>query len=128
MGNAYNHDKNVSHGAVYHALTPRHMLKLWTDYTLPGVYSRWTGVTVKGRHGTSGTARIGGASQDYRIRPGGHAVGDAHVSCRIDDPWQMMLNVNDVFDKPYYSVLGPPTGGDWYGEPRNATLTLRGRF
>ncbi|SFY37800.1 TonB dependent receptor [Paracoccus pantotrophus] len=85
-------------------------------------------MTVKGRHGTSGIARIGGASQDYQIRQGGHAVGDAHVSCRIDDPWQMALNVNDVFDQYYYSVLGPPTSGNGYGEPRNATLTLRGRF
>jgi len=40
----------------------------------------------------------------------------------------LALNVNNVFDKAYYSTIGTPGGGNWYGEPRNATLTLRGLF
>lgn len=130
-GYTYNRNKNAEEDKVFSALTPRHMLKLWTSYNLPGDYSKWTvggGVTVKSRQGTAGTVRINGVSEEYEIRQGGYAVWDAHVSYRIDDQWQMALNVSNLFDKHYYSALGTPTGGNWYGEPRHATLTLRGRF
>lgn len=40
----------------------------------------------------------------------------------------MALNVNNLFDKSYYAVIGTPVAGNWYGEPRNLALTLRGRF
>ncbi|WP_074966957.1 TonB-dependent siderophore receptor [Paracoccus aminovorans] len=130
-GYTWNHNKNTRDDMVFSALTLRHMLKLWTDYTLPGDWSKWTlggGVTVKSAQATAGTARIAGVTQAYRIEQGGYAVWDAHVGYRIDDRWQMALNVNNIFDKRYYSALGTPTGGNWYGEPRSATLTLRGRF
>jgi YD repeat-containing protein len=130
-GYTWNHNKNTRDDVVFSALTPRHMLKLWTEYTLPGDWSKWSlgaGVTVKSAQASTGTARIAGTTQAYDIRQGGYAVWDAHVGYRIDDRWQMDLNVNNLFDKDYYAALGTPTGGNWYGEPRNATLTLRGRF
>lgn len=130
-GYAYNHNKDTEEDTVFSARTPRHMLKLWSEYTLPGAYSKWTvagGVTVKSRQATTGTVRIDGESRDYEIRQGGYAVWDAHVGYRLDDQWQLALDVKNLFDKEYYSVLGTPTGGNWYGEPRSATLTLRAGF
>lgn len=138
MGYTYNHNKDDDSNQTYSALTPRHMLKLWTSYDLPGDYSRWTvggGVTVKSRHANSGRfwynnpdASVGWEERDYEIRQGGFAVWDAQVQYRIDDQWNLALNVNNVFDKRYFSAIGHPRGSNWYGEPRNAALTLRGRF
>lgn len=130
-GYTYNRNRNSRDDAVFNALTPRHMLKMWTEYTLPGDYSRWSvggGVTVRSAQANSGTARIAGVTQDYLVRQGGYAVWDAQLGYQIDDRWQMALNVNNLFDKSYYAVIGTPVAGNWYGEPRNLALTLRGRF
>ena len=134
-GYTWNHNKNENEDAIYSALTPRHMLKLWTDYTLPGELSKWTvggGVTVKSKHANTGTYwSWAGDHWDqprFEIKQGGYAVWDAYVNYQIDDRWNLALNVNNVFDKTYYATLGVPNGGSWYGEPRNATLTLRGQF
>ncbi|WP_231964753.1 TonB-dependent siderophore receptor [Paracoccus aminovorans] len=134
-GYTYNHNKNEKENVVYSALTPKHIFKLWTDYNLPGAYSKWTlggGVTVKSNQANSGTYWVwtdaGWTQPSFEIRQGGHAVWDAHVNYRIDDCWNLALNVNNVFDKTYYATLGTPAAGNWYGAPRNATLTLRGQF
>lgn len=134
-GYTYNHNENRNEDAPYHTLTPKHMFKLWTEYNLPGDLSKWTvggGVTVKSQHSNTGTywqrGPNGWTQPSFEIRQGGYAVWDAHVDYRIDDAWSVALNVNNLFDKTYYATLGVPNGGNWYGEPRNATLTLRGRF
>ncbi|MFT4012286.1 MAG: TonB-dependent siderophore receptor [Paracoccus sp. (in: a-proteobacteria)] len=134
-GYTWNRNKNEKEDAVYSELTPRHIFKLWTDYNLPGDLSKWTvggGVTVKSKHANSGTYWVwtddGWSQPAFAIRQGGYAVWDAHVNYRIDDRWNLALNVNNVFDRNYYATIGTPSGGNWYGEPRNATLTLRGQF
>ena len=134
-GYTYNRNKNENEDAVYHALTPRHMLKLWSEYNLPGAYDAWTiggGVTVKSKHANTGTywqmGPDGWTQPRFEIQQGGYAVWDAHVDYRIDDRWNLSLNVNNLFDKTYYATIGVPNGGNWYGEPRSATLTLRGTF
>jgi len=38
-----------------------------------------------------------------------------------------VLNINNVFDKTYYSGYGL-YGSGYYGDPRNAQLTLRASF
>ncbi len=134
-GYTWNQNRNEKENVVYSALTPKHIFKLWTDYNLPGAYSKWTvggGVTVKSRHANTGTYWVmtdaGWTQPEFAIRQGGYAVWDAHVNYQIDDRWSLALNVTNVFDKTYYATLGTPSGGNWYGEPRNATLTLRGQF
>lgn len=134
-GYTYNHNKNKNDDAVYHALTPKHMLKLWTDYNLPGDYAKWTvggGVTVKSKHANSGTYWFmtpdGWTQPSFEIRQGGYAIWDAYVGYQVNDEWELALNVNNLFDKNYYSTIGTPGSGNWYGEPRSATLTLRGTF
>ena len=42
--------------------------------------------------------------------------------------WTAALNVGNVFDRTYWSVVGGTRNGSAYGTPRNATLTLRGAF
>ena len=134
-GYTYNQNKNRETDAVYSALTPRHMLKLWSDFTLPGSGSKWAlggGVTVKSSHANKGTywawTDAGWTQPSFEIKQGGYAVWDARVKYQIDARWALALNVNNVFDRIYYATLGVPNGNNWYGSPRSATLTLRGEF
>ena len=45
---------------------------------------------------------------------------------RIDKHWSLALNVANVFDKHYYSMVSQIRRGNHYGEPRNVMLMLRG--
>ena len=40
----------------------------------------------------------------------------------------MALNGNNLFDKNYYQTVGTSGWGNLYGEPRNLTLSLKGKF
>jgi outer membrane receptor for ferric coprogen and ferric-rhodotorulic acid len=57
-----------------------------------------------------------------------YAVWNARVGYQFNKNWSAALNVNNLFDKKYYQTIGAPGWGSFYGDPRNATLTLRGRF
>ncbi|PZQ50032.1 MAG: TonB-dependent siderophore receptor [Rhodovulum sulfidophilum] len=135
-GYTYNDNQNKTENAVYSEFTPKHLLKLWTSYDLPRDYSRWTvggGVTAMSGQANSGLAWIydanaGWSQEPFRIEQGGYAVWDAFAQYRIAEGWDLALNVNNVFDRTYYATLGTPTGGNWYGQPRTAYLTLRARF
>ncbi|WP_406625030.1 hypothetical protein [Acidovorax sp. SDU_ACID1] len=47
---------------------------------------------------------------------------------RFDPRWTLTLNVSNLFDKWYYRTVGSSALGNYYGEPRNVLLTLRGWF
>jgi outer membrane receptor for ferric coprogen and ferric-rhodotorulic acid len=57
---------------------------------------------------------------------GGRAVWDMNATYRINDKWTAQLNLNNLFDRRYYSMLGSLTRGNYYGEPRSVGLMLRG--
>lgn len=102
---------------------------------MPGDLSQWTlggGVTAKSEHANSGTYWVmtdaGWTQPPFEIRQGGYAVWDARLNYQMSDSWNLSLNLNNIFDENYYATLGRPSDGNWYGAPRNATLTLRGQF
>ena len=134
-GYTYNRNENERNNMIYSALTPKHIFKVWTDYNLPGSLSKWAiggGVTAKSSHANTGTYWVwSGASWTqplFEIKQGGYSIWDARLKYQIADSWDLALNVNNVLDKNYYATLGVPSSGNWYGTPRNATLTLRGKF
>lgn len=135
-GYNYNENRNNETQEAFHAITPRHMLKLWTTYRLPGTLSAWTlggGVTAQSRSANQGTdwvysATSGWSRAPFAIRQGGYALWGASVQYRVNRDWSLALNVKNLFDKLYHQTLGTPRGGNWYGEPRSVALTLRGSF
>lgn len=140
-GYTYNHNRNKTDPAqlVYSSVTPKHLFKLWSTYQLPGELSPWTlggGVTLQSTTYVSGTARsynpasgkFDGANAPFKFTQAGYAVWNASVQYRINRNWTASLNLNNVFDKTYYKTVGSANGGNWYGEPRSALLTLRGAF
>jgi outer membrane receptor for ferric coprogen and ferric-rhodotorulic acid len=58
----------------------------------------------------------------------GYAIWNALVEYRVDDHWNVTLNGNNLFDKKYYETVGTSTYGNFYGEPRNFMVTLRGAY
>lgn len=135
-GYTYNQNRNKRTDLVYHAGTPRHLFKLWSTYQFPRAGSAWTvggGVTAMSRTVNRGLSWIsdgaGGSNQvPFAIRQGGYAVWNASVQYRLHRDWSLALNLKNLFDKHYYQALGTPGGANWYAEPRNVALTLRGTF
>lgn len=123
IGYTFNVTKDKETDKAYSAITPKHLLKAATVYTLPGALSKWQ---------VGGNAQIQSMqylmSGDARIEEGGHAVWGAMVKYTIDPTWTATLNVNNLFDKTYYRTVSGSFTNNWYGTPRNWALTLRGKF
>lgn len=124
-------------------VTPKHLAKLWTVYTLPDRLSDWKvggGVNVQSASYASGISyRVDGKNPTgnyydishetpYDFAQGGYAVWDAMVEYKVDENWTVALNGNNLFDRKYFETLLTSEYGNYYGEPRNVMLTVRGTF
>ena len=102
--------------------TPRHIVRLWTAYRLPGAASKWTlagGVNLQ-----SETYKTGGT---LRVEQASYAVWSARVNYQISRNVSAALNVTNIFDKKYYRTIGT-NGGNWYGEPLNVMASMQVLF
>ncbi|MFC7298280.1 TonB-dependent siderophore receptor [Herminiimonas aquatilis] len=103
--------------------TPRHIVRLWSNHQLPNELSAWSagiGVNLQSKtYKTSGTLRFEQAA---------YAVWSTRLAYKFNKNLTAALNINNLFDKNYYRTLGSTTGGNWYGEPRNAMLTLQATY
>lgn len=116
-------DTEVSTTNFGRTVTPKHILRLWSDYRLPGDLSAWSlGAGVNYQTGSYTETR------GVKVSQGSYAVWNARVGYQINKNWSAALNVNNIFDKTYYQTIGAPGWGSFYGDPRNATLTVRGTF
>ncbi len=106
-------------GAYQSAFIPRQLFRSWLTYKLPG---DWDKVTVGG--GVNVQSEIFTEEFGVRYTQGGYAVWNGYANYRIDNHWTAALNINNLFDKHYYTVAG----NRWYGEPQSFMLTLRGNF
>ncbi|MGE4323353.1 MAG: TonB-dependent siderophore receptor [Sphingobium sp.] len=133
-----NEDKEAEN-ARYSSTTPRHLFKVWTAYRLPGSLSKWRiggGVTAQSAIFVRGTAstynpdsgKWDGDDVDFDFKQGGYSLWSARVDYSINDNWSAALNINNIFDKKYYQTVGYNYFGNFYGDPRNWSLTLRGKF
>lgn len=127
---------------------PRHLLKFWGNYSFQGDerlrrLSLGAGVNAQTRSYHSGTACTnfyyfttpGGEenaicieNSDFDFSQGFYALFSARAGYRIDDRWDVALNLNNLFDRRYYQTVSIPSLGNRYGEPRNFALRLRGIF
>ncbi|GAA0506815.1 TonB-dependent receptor [Tatumella terrea] len=113
--------------------TPKHMLRVWTDYNFVNggdVMKKITlggGVTAQSQT-RSIIARYDGP--DFTVKQPFFAVYSAHAGYQLTPAWNIDLLVNNIFDKNYYSTAGTNYGtfGYFYGAPRNYVLSLTGTF
>ncbi|WIE48183.1 TonB-dependent siderophore receptor [Pseudomonas sp. GM17] len=112
-------------GAAFNSYVPRHMLRLWGDYALDGAFERFS--IGAGVNAQSDNFRVSQVTNE-KITQAGYAVWNGRIGYRIDDTWSLALNGNNLFDKRYYSTIGIESFGNYYGDPRNFTMTLKAQF
>jgi iron complex outermembrane receptor protein/outer membrane receptor for ferric coprogen and ferric-rhodotorulic acid len=114
-----------SKGSDYYRKIPRRLLKVSTDYRLPGALAKWrAGGDVYAQSHTA--ADVTG----YSIEQGGYALLNLHANYQVNQQFSVQYNLNNALDKVYYQSL--PTsnnfGGLFYGDPRNFNVTLRYQY
>lgn len=134
-------EDNYSEGDPMQSRFPKHNFKLWNTYRFQT--GEWmsrlsisAGVVAKSRAYYAGTAcqeysetgSCTGGNQDFEFTQGFYAVTSARVAYQFSDNWLLSLNVGNVFDRRYWETVGNSRSGNYYGEPRNYTLGLRGKF
>jgi iron complex outermembrane receptor protein/outer membrane receptor for ferric coprogen and ferric-rhodotorulic acid len=112
----------ASKGDDYNTRLPRRLLKVSTDYRLPGALSQWrVGGDVFSQSETYTSAAA------YDIHQGGYTLVNLHTNYQVTRQLELQYNLNNVFDKVYYQSI--PTSNNWgglfYGEPRNFAVTAR---
>ncbi|MCB5190988.1 TonB-dependent receptor [Methylobacillus arboreus] len=111
-------------GKSFDYLMPRHMLRLWSNYQLPGEYDKWRiglGVNYRSEQKTSSTTMVNPVQ-------GGYAIWSARVGYEINEHWSAAMNVDNMFDKHYYSFISDNYYYSYVGEPRKVLFTLRWNY
>jgi iron complex outermembrane receptor protein/outer membrane receptor for ferric coprogen and ferric-rhodotorulic acid len=108
-------------GEIFNEETPRHLLRLWSEYRLPGQLNR-----LSVGAGMNWQSALTNSISNVR-RPS-YSVWNARIAYQLTPHWTAALNVNNLFDKVYYEYPGYVENRNNYGAPRSALLTLRGRF
>lgn len=110
-----------SDGGPISAQTPKHLLRLNTNYTLPGEWNRFSiggGVSAQS-HYVDAYNETGNS---------GRAVFDARAAYKVDQNWTVGVDVENLLDRKYFDSVGYWTRGTTYGTPRSYMLTVRGDF
>ncbi|SEM56832.1 outer-membrane receptor for ferric coprogen and ferric-rhodotorulic acid [Sphingomonas gellani] len=114
-------------------VVPRHMGKLFTNYTVQG--GALAGASIGGG-ATVFSSTYGGNPAVFRadgtvatrstiVRQGSYAVFDLRAGYRLNDGLSLSVNVNNLFDKTYYARLSSTGRGNYFGSPRTVFATLR---
>ncbi|MBL8265890.1 TonB-dependent siderophore receptor [Steroidobacter sp.] len=134
--NEYKSGYTSSVGA-YMPRTPKHLFKLWSTYQFDGSLARLK--VSGGVNAQSGNYRTGTAAQldgsgavvafvPFEFSQGGYSIFSARAEYLINQTWSASLNLDNIFDKTYYSTVGTTSAGNWYGLPRSYTLSIRGKW
>ncbi|MEJ1964515.1 MAG: TonB-dependent receptor [Gammaproteobacteria bacterium] len=136
----------ANQGQPFASQQPHNLLKIWSSYAFQsgGWLSRLTiggGVNAQSSAYQAGascveynppnptTGLIGcKTSVPYNYTAPHYAVLSARADYRLRDHWNVALNANNITDKRYYEATGSSTSTNWYGDPQNFMLTVRGSF
>ncbi|WP_081673756.1 TonB-dependent siderophore receptor [Pseudomonas cremoricolorata] len=109
----------IKAGDPYGQWFPKHLLRVYTDYRLAAGGDRWSiGGGLTSQSSTDTTRDM------YQ---GGYTLFSANLAYRVDAHTSISLVGNNLTDKTYYlPVSNRHRGGNnFYGEPRNAMLTVK---
>lgn len=110
--------------------SPKHLLKAWSTWQLPGRLSRWSvsaGVVAQSRTHFDGLALDeNDVARLYRFEEGSRAIWNASLQYRISEHLLVGIFGDNLADKRYYSVVGDARRNNIYGTPRSCVVTLRG--
>jgi outer-membrane receptor for ferric coprogen and ferric-rhodotorulic acid len=124
---------------------PRHKFQLWTSYNfddrtrLPGLtlgfgaqiqsstFTIDSYCTQFGPNQDTGLQECKDSKNVYFTEPG-RVVLSGSVGYKLNDHLRLDLQMENLLDKTYYEQVGGINNGNWYGAPRSAKLTVRGKF
>ena len=102
---------------------PRSLVRLFTTYQLPG---EWNRLTVGG--GVNWQSHVysiaSGPNGNERVGQGSYAITNLMARYRFNRNLSAQLNVNNLFDRQYYSQIGFYNQGAWRGPQRHADDAL----
>ncbi|MFT3815618.1 MAG: TonB-dependent siderophore receptor [Acidovorax sp.] len=114
-------DTSAGLGAqVFSAIAPKHSLKLWADYQLPGQWRQYS--VGAGLNVSSSYYYDDGVG---RLTQHGYATADLKLRYVINDHLDASLYISNLFNRSYYESVGSTWNQNFLGSRRAATLTLR---
>nr|WP_241015511.1 TonB-dependent receptor [Pseudomonas frederiksbergensis] len=122
-GYTYNTTKYLedptNEGKVFSQWTPKHMLRVWSDYQFSGDWSRVsTGLGFTAQSHTLGYERT------YQVP--GYTVWNARLGYQLTPEISLALNANNLFDKHYYMAgYNQLNGNNNFGDPRNLMFSVK---
>ena len=122
----YTHKDYLNSTDTIKIFTPKHILRVWTRYQLPGEWQRWN--LQAAMNSVSKTYNTITPLGDAKLQQGGYTLFDAGVGYQITPQLSADLLVTNLTDKKYYQRINTMQDGNIWGNPRAATLTLRARF
>lgn len=102
-------------------LMPRNQASLWSKYTLQAGPLEGLGIGA----GVTGMSRF---QTSTGIEAPGYAVADAKLSYPITEKLTGTFDVNNIFDREYYSRVGAATTFNFYGPARTFLVGARYEF
>ncbi len=119
-----------SEGEPYSPWTaPEQVARLTTSYALPGQFE---GLTLGG--GIRAQSRVWRDASDwssglpFSMEQEGYAVVDLMARYEMSDRLELQVNVDNLFDRSYYSAIAQPSSANFMGDPRTISLSLRQTF
>jgi outer-membrane receptor for ferric coprogen and ferric-rhodotorulic acid len=115
-------------GQTFRSFAPTHLLRGWFNWH-PQATPWSAGASVSAQNDTWNE----GGTPLVRVRQGGYAIWGVNLGYRLSARWSAGFNIDNLFDKTYYSRLGssnfgPALFGNVYGEPRRYTVSLRAKL
>lgn len=140
VGYTFNENEDRrSNNTQFSTLTPKHLFKVWTDYKFTNFMQGLSiggGVNAQSKSFQSGSVQTYNPTTntyespwiDYEFSQDAYAIWSLRTAYEINSNLNLSLNVNNIFDKKYYSTIGTSGYGNFYGEPRNFLLTLKAKY
>lgn len=110
-------------GMAVNTTQPSTLVKLFSRVRVSESITLGAGVDWQNRTYQTAAGPLG----DVEVAQGAYATVGVMAQYRISRHLSALLNINNVFDKKYYSQIGNFSQG-WWGEPRNVTVTLRASY
>ncbi|WP_350648082.1 TonB-dependent siderophore receptor [Pseudomonas sp. HY13-MNA-CIBAN-0226] len=122
-GYTYNTTKYLddpdNEGKTFSTWTPKHMLRVWSDYQFSGDFNRLsTGL------GFTTQSHTLGYEHTYEVP--GYTVWNARVGYQLTPEIGLAMNANNLFDKSYITAgYNQLNGNNNYGDPRNLMFSVK---
>lgn len=122
----YTHKEYLNSTDTVKIFTPKHILRVWTRYQLPGELQRWN--LQAAMNAVSKTYNTITPLGDAKLQQSGYTLFDAGFGYQITPQLSADMLVTNLTDKKYYQRINTMQDGNIWGDPRAATLTLRATF